>query len=228
MQKDEISLSDVQRILFGEAPVQFLIETAIRTVVVYFFLLIVMRLLGKRMSGQLTITEMAIMLLLGATVSVGFQVPDRGVLASVLILFLIVLFHKTVTGWMMKNYRVEKLTQGGMHLLVKNGVLQLEEMRKTNISKEQLFSLLRQKMIYNLGKVKRVYIEACGSFSVYTEQQTRPGLSVIPEKEGRLNAVLQSANEQVCVNCGQLQVQAMQVCNVCGNNEWHNAVTQKV
>jgi hypothetical protein len=66
MKKYEIHLADWQRMLFGQSPPVFLLEVLIRTIIIYVFLLFVLRWLGKRMSGQLTILEMAVMLTLGS------------------------------------------------------------------------------------------------------------------------------------------------------------------
>ncbi len=75
MEKREIKLDDTGRILFGEAPAEFLLEVLIRTLIIYVALLVTVRLMGKRMVGQLTISEMSVMLTLGAIVSPGMQAP---------------------------------------------------------------------------------------------------------------------------------------------------------
>ncbi len=65
MEKYEIIPLDMQRMLFGDAPAAYLLECGIRTLIVYIILLIVLKFMGKRMNGQLTITELAVMLSLG-------------------------------------------------------------------------------------------------------------------------------------------------------------------
>ena len=86
MNKDDVKLSEIQRILFGEAPIEFLWETLIRTFLIYAFLLLIIKWLGKRMSGQLSINVMAVMLVLGAIVSVPMQVPESELSQGVLLL----------------------------------------------------------------------------------------------------------------------------------------------
>lgn len=66
MEKKDIHFNDLHRLLFGEAPAIFLLEVFIRTLFTYLILLVITRWLGKRMTGQLSITEMAVMLTLGA------------------------------------------------------------------------------------------------------------------------------------------------------------------
>jgi len=78
MKKEEIHLYDIKRILLGQAPVEFMLEVLIRTVITYIALLFLLKLLGKRMDGQVTIIEMSVMITLGAIVSVAMQLPDRG------------------------------------------------------------------------------------------------------------------------------------------------------
>ena len=93
MNKYDIHLSDIYRILFGEAPVEFLVEVFIRTWLIYLILLIIVRLMGKRMSGQLTIAEMAVMVTMGAIVAPAMQIPNLGILQGALILFLALAFQ---------------------------------------------------------------------------------------------------------------------------------------
>ena len=80
MKKEEIHRGDWHRILIGTAPTEFLLEVLIRTIIIYLFLLVTLRLMGKRMGGQLTISELAVMLTLGAIVSVAMQIPEKGLL----------------------------------------------------------------------------------------------------------------------------------------------------
>src|ERR671933_3054115 len=96
MKKEEIHSYDIQRRLFGETPPIFLLETFIRTLIVFVALLVMIRLLGKRMSGQLTIMEFAVLLTLGAIISPAMQAPDRGILAAALLLFLILLLQRRI------------------------------------------------------------------------------------------------------------------------------------
>jgi uncharacterized membrane protein YcaP (DUF421 family) len=58
--------------------------------------------------------------------------------------------------------------------------MQLEEMQRSGMSKQHLFTALRSKEIMNLGKVKRVYFEACGIPSIYQEEKEKPGLQILP------------------------------------------------
>lgn len=226
MKKDEINLSDWHRILFGEAPAAFMLEVLIRTVLIYFVLLVIVRLLGKRMSGQLTQTEMAVMVTLGAIVSPAMQLPDRGVLASILTLGLILVLFRYVNLLGVRRPEVEQLTHGMESLLVKDGVLQLDELRRARVSHQQVLSALRNKTVYNLGQVSRVYLEPSGDFSIYTTDEKKPGLSTLPQTDQEVHRIQERVEGKMsCCNCGTtISGQDKKVpCPNCHQQNWDGA-----
>jgi uncharacterized membrane protein YcaP (DUF421 family) len=107
MKKEEINIFDFNRILFGEAPPQFLIEVLLRTLIIYLALLIMLRLLGKRMDGQISITEMGVMLTLGAIAAVAMQLPDRGLLQSITALICIFILQRGINWLNVKNEKLK-------------------------------------------------------------------------------------------------------------------------
>ncbi|WP_375445458.1 DUF421 domain-containing protein [uncultured Fibrella sp.] len=235
MKPQEIHLLDWQRILFGNAPGEFMLETFLRSIVIYLVLTVIARLLGKRMNGQITQTETAVMLTLGAIVAPAMQLPDKGLMLSTLALTCILIFQRGIAFWGFKNSRVEQITQGRESALVKDGVLQLDEMSRCRVSKNQVTAVLRAENIYNLKKVERLYIEACGLFSVYTSEKTGPGLSTLPYgykdiQSANLHGILESAENGImaCQHCGNTvsAAQATAECDVCHSDEWVKAVCQ--
>ncbi len=186
MDKQDIHIDDIKRILLGQAPPEFLLETFLRTLVVYLFLLLIVRWLGKRMAGQLTITEMSVMLTLGAIVAPAMQMPDRGILLTIFILFGVLLFQRGLNWLSFKSDKIERLTQGTVTLLAEDGKLKVDAMRKVRITQQELFESLREAKIYNLGAVDVIYLEACGVFSVFKFSDKRPGLPLYPPNDKKI------------------------------------------
>jgi len=228
MHKEDIQPFDWRRVLFGQTPVEFLIEVFIRTVVVYIALVIVLKLLGKRMDGQLTIIEMAVMITIGAIIAVPMQIPDRGIVLGLVALMGVVLFQRGVNWITVKNEKLARAAEGTMDILVKDGMIQLAAMASAGISKQHLFSQLRNRQILNLGKVRRVYFEACGIFNIYLEQGEMPGLPLYPSDE--LQVVHEHARPApgffACKNCGHIVHghDAAAPCSNCKKNEWIPAI----
>ncbi|KAB7732538.1 DUF421 domain-containing protein [Rudanella paleaurantiibacter] len=232
MKKEEIHLADWQRILLGEAPAEFMLEVLLRSVLIVLFFSVIARLLGKRMNGQVSPTELAVMLSLGAVIAPAMQLPDRGVLMGVLALTAVLAFQRGITWLGFKNSSFEEVSQGVETVLVKNGILQLDQMAECRISRQQLFAVLRAANVYNLSGVERVYMEACGLFSIYPTDQPLPGLSTLPLHSDALKeAILTGIQEPVagvsaCNHCGNTvpQQQATHACPVCGDTDWTGAI----
>ncbi|MCD8742192.1 DUF421 domain-containing protein [Mucilaginibacter roseus] len=229
MKKEEIHLDDWARILFGEAPPVFLLEVLIRSLITYVLLLVIVSWLGKRMSGQLTIMEMAVMFTLGAIVSVPMQTPDRGILQGLILLLCAVGFQRGISYLGFRSHKIENITQGKPSTLVKDGLLDVEQMALNRISRQQLFAVLRGQKIFNLGSVERVYLEACGLMSVYTSSAPQRGLPIYPPDDsplynGESSAADKAQGYKACINCGNV-IPETQVssCPMCGKNTFTHA-----
>jgi uncharacterized membrane protein YcaP (DUF421 family) len=126
------------------------------------------------------------------------------------------------------NTKFEKFTQGQMSIVIKDGKLQLKELEKVSISREILFSKLRKKNIYQLGEIKRVYVESCGLMSIYKNKSTKPGLGILPYKDQNIWNEYQSKNGLfACTSCGNTiedLITPTHKCEYCGSQEWILAV----
>lgn len=111
--------------------------------------------------------------------------------------------------------------------MVKDGTLNLEELEKANVTKQQVFAMLREKNIQNLAKVERAYLEACGIFSVYETNESKAGLPILPPS----NRVILSDKQEVdsntlaCCNCSHVQkvVSKNSPCEICHSIDWSKA-----
>lgn len=231
MKKQDIVPGDWYRILFGETPVTFLVEILLRTIIMYVILLVVVRMMGKRMGGQLTISDLAVMITLGAIVSPGMQMPQTGLLLCALILVCALVFQRGLNFLEYKSERFEQVTQGTLSILVKNGIMQLDQMHKTKVSRQQVFAALRNNEVYNLGDVDRVYLEACGLISIFRRSEPAPGLPLFPPDDEAIEGFRQHTIDDtlVCANCGKVpetQDEA-QRCPVCDATQWGSASISK-
>jgi uncharacterized membrane protein YcaP (DUF421 family) len=196
-------LNDWKRILFGEVPAGFFAELLIRGLFSYLLLFICMRAMGKRMAGQLSRTEMVALVALAGMIGIPLQSPDRGLVPAAVIAAVVVGVERFVAARAAKSPKAEVLLEDRLATLVEDGVLQLKEMQRTQISRERLFAHLRSSSLTQLGKIKRVYLEASGEFSLVPASDPRPGLSLVPEKDPAFRARQTVAGGKlVCCACG--------------------------
>jgi len=224
MKKEDIHLFDWNRIIFGEVPAGFFIEVIIRTAIIYLVLMVAMRMMGKRMASQLGRNEMIAMTSLAAAIGVPIQSPDRGILAAVVIATIVVFIHQLIAKKATQSERFEELTQDNIGVLIENGNLNLKIMEETRLTKERIFGQLRNKGICQLGEVKRLYLEANGTFTLIEAKEPVAGLCVIPDWDQEfIEASCKKTEDFVCNHCGKLRTEFTERCSNCNHNNWVNA-----
>lgn len=223
------SIIDYPRLLMGDTPWSFLLEVAIRMTVLYLVLLTGLRLMGKRMAGQLSRTEQAALVSLAAAVGLPILSPDRGLVAPLLIAAILVLMQRLVVHWAARHPGVEHTLQANVITLVADGVLKLDAMEHAVLSHERLYAQLRGESLEHLGQVRRLYMEANGTFSlVEVEENPPPGLSLVPGWDEEFRKLQPAASGRfACCNCGWV-AEAPQApataCPKCGANKYEPAV----
>jgi uncharacterized membrane protein YcaP (DUF421 family) len=227
MKKEDIHFGDWQRMFIGDVPGGFYWEVVLRITVVYIILMVSMRLMGKRMASQLSRNEMIAMVSLAAAIGVPLQTPDRGILAAVVIAFVVVSIQQLVAWLATRNQFLESVTQGDLTILVSDGYFQLKAMKQNGITRERAFAQLRSRGIRQLGEVKRLYFEAGGSFSFIPAEEVQPGLCVLPEEDMKfITRVCERTQKVVCKTCGKPLNgnEVSQKCNNCHSSARVSAV----
>ncbi len=227
---------DLHRILLGRLPWLYLAEILLRTTIVYFYALFVVRTIGKRGMGQLAPFDFVIIIALGSAVGDPMFYPDVPLLHALVAITAIVLLTRGVTHLTQRSKRVQDLLSATAARLVRDGVMDLAAMRQEGIARTELFEALRTIGIEHLGEVERAYLEPSGKISAFKQPQesVRPGLPVLPEGvEGRLRThrpgetVLIGA-AYACWECGHtvdlLSGKPFPECAACQGRQWVRAV----
>jgi uncharacterized membrane protein YcaP (DUF421 family) len=219
---------DWHRIFFGDAPLLFLLEIVFRTLIMYTYTVFLLRLLGKRGMGQLSMLELAIIISFGSAVGDPMVGADIPILHGVTAITVVTIFQITLEFFINKNRKVEAVMEGSPNIVVSEGLIDWDSMKKGNISKEDLFRSLRGKGIQHLGQIKMAFFETSGAVSVFTyaPDQVKPGLPVLPDEmlEKEYIEDDQPVDEDglyCCVDCGSLQTvnkkRILEKCVRCGS-----------
>lgn len=233
MKPEEIKIYDWVRIIGGQVPAVFYLELMIRVIIVYILLMVSMRLLGKRMATKISRVELVAMVSLASAIGVPMLSPDRGIIPAFIIATIVVIISRWIAKRSFKDQYFERITHGNLDLLVEDGIIHNDNMKRTRITKERLLAHLRCENLNHLGKVKRLYMESNGSFSLVKNPKPNPGLMIIPEWDTDFIAKKVKATDiTVCRTCGTPPPEnadstegKMAKCPNCGENEWTKAVT---
>jgi uncharacterized membrane protein YcaP (DUF421 family) len=227
MQPEQAHLSEWGRIFLGEVPPAFYVELCIRALLIYALLILSLRLLGKRMSAHISLTELTAMVALASAIGVPMLSPQNGLLPALIIALVIVGLTRLLAWRNARNQHFEAALQGNVDVLVEDARMCIGNMRRARITPERLLSHLRSQQYYHLGAVKRVYLEADGNFSIVDNRKKRPGLLVLPEWDKEfIEARVEETDLMVCGTCGMDQ-DGQQRCANCGAEAWTHAVIEK-
>jgi uncharacterized membrane protein YcaP (DUF421 family) len=230
---------DLQQIIFGDTTLTILVEIVLRTVVMYLYLLLLLRTLGARGIGQLSPFEFAIIIALGSAVGDSMFYLDIPLIECLVVITVVVLLQHIIVWISNRSNRAEQLLEGKPYTLVENGILNVENILKVALSHDEVFMQLRQKGAEQLGQVKCAYLEVNGRTSVFLlpEEAVRPGLPIVPpweiarppEIDG--NEMPSQDGHYACSNCGNTQHiskdNSTGMCSVCGKDKWMPASSEK-
>lgn len=150
-----------------------MVTAFVRTVILYFVLMLGLRLLGKRQIGELEPTELVLTLLISDLAAVPMQdlgIPlANGIVPIATLLALSLLLSQLC----LKSLRLRRLVCGEPSVLICNGILQQAAMAKNRFTLDELFEQLRSQGICDLASVKYAVLETDGELSVllYADQQ---------------------------------------------------------
>ena len=150
-----------------------MLTALIRTIILYFLIITGLRLMGKRQIGELEPSELVFALLISDLAAVPMQdfgIPLLNGVFPILLLFAITLLLSMLN---LKSIRFRKLVCGSPTLIIREGHIQQDEMRKARFTVDELIEELRQKDVVDLATVQYAILETNGQLSVllYPEHQ---------------------------------------------------------
>jgi uncharacterized membrane protein YcaP (DUF421 family) len=201
----QIALGDWSRILRGQSSWWFVPEAIVRLVCLYVLLIGALRLMGRRMSSGLSRNELLALVSLAAAIGPAMQTPDQGLLPPLIVAAWVVGLQRLMTLITFHSHRFENLIDGTVSTLVRDGRIDLRELRRSALPVERVQAQLRGEGVLNLGEVECLFFEPGGSFSVVRRDQEQAGLSLVPEWDQDLRRAQRvEPDANACRACGAL------------------------
>ena len=160
----------------------------VRTVILYLILIFVIRMMGKRQVGQMEPSEFVVTMLVANLASIPMQ--DGGIpLYSGLVPMLTILGVELVLSALsMYSIGLRRFLCGKPVILIDNGQILRQNLRRTRISLDELTGQLREKDVLDISTVQYAILETNGQISVFLFPKYRPASA----KEAGIQAEKQS------------------------------------
>lgn len=155
-----------------------MINSLIRSLIVYIAVIPAVRLMGKRQIGELQPSELVITLLLSEVAAMTLQNNSIPLITSLILIFALAGFEVVSSDLCMNYPLIRKLIQGNPVLVIKNGKINEKKLRALRYSIDDLLEALRLKDVFDIKSVDFAYVETNGSVSVKLKKNYRPPTKV--------------------------------------------------
>jgi uncharacterized membrane protein YcaP (DUF421 family) len=231
LQSNSAIMVDFQKIFTDGVEVSFLIEIAVRTVIMFLIILVILRLSGRRGVRQLTVFEVAIIIGLGSAAGDPMFQEDIPIFNAIIVFVCVIGVYKVITWLTSKSERITRLLEGKVLPVVKDGMFDIKHENDNTFSRMEFFSELRNLHVEHLGQVKESVLEIDGTLSVlfYLDEEIQYGLPLFPSTYQIID-VHAVEGPFACMYCGQVIFEFEHgsiTCPRCQRRQWTKALNNK-
>lgn len=144
-------------------------EIILRTAAIYVFLLVLFRLTGKRTLSELTTFDFILLLILSEATQNALVDEDRSVVMAITIILTFVTIDITLSIIKTRWHIIEKITEGVPVVLVNQGEVLEDVLKKTNVTRSDI--LVAARLNHGLERMEQVK---------YAVLETTGGISIVP------------------------------------------------
>ena len=166
----------------------FMFVTLIRTVILYVFAIVSIRIMGKRQIGELQPSDLVVTLLISQIISIPIQDTDIPLVNTIIPIFLLVGFEILTSVLNMKSMKFRSFMHGHPVVIINDGVLNQKMLKELRFTLDDLLEALRQKDIFDISQVQYAIVETNGQISVLLKAEydtvTREDMSLSPAPQG--------------------------------------------
>ena len=167
--------------------VEDLIISYVRTIILYSILIAVIRLMGKRQIGQMEASEFVVTMLVANLAAIPMQDGGIPLFSGAIPILTVLGMELVLSALSLRSIRLRKLLCGKPVILIENGRLLQENLRRTRVTMDELTGLLREKDVLDLRSVQYAILETNGNLSVFPYPKNKPasaadaGITVKPK-----------------------------------------------
>ena len=159
-----------------------MLAAILRTAFFYLLVIVALRFLGKRQIGELEPCELVLAMLISDLASAPMQDQSLPLWSGIVPIFTILSLSLLFSWCAMKNIYIRRLLCGNPTMIIKDGTLQQDAMRRCRLTLDELFEELRSQGVTDLTTVKYAVLETNGQLSVLLYASEAPAT---PRQLGR-------------------------------------------
>lgn len=155
----------------GEGVIMEIWTLVLRTVFVYLFILILMRIMGKREIGKLSIFDLVVSIMIAELAVFSLESTEAPMINSLLPIVILFLTQITLSYVSLKSQRIRDLVDGKPSVLIEHGQIKEKEMRRQRYNLDDLLMQLRENKIHTVSQVEFAILETSGKLTVFPKEK---------------------------------------------------------
>lgn len=184
-----------------------MIISIIRTILLYAFVVLAVRLMGKRQISEMQPSELVITLIVSEIAAIPMQNTSQPLLSGIIPVMVLVALEIAASVLMMKSGKFRKIMCGSPIVVIRDGKILQNEMRRLRLTTEDLCVQLRQQDIFSIEDVQYCIVETNGKVSVLEKPQKRT-----PSADDLKVKIKDNKIETVVVSDGQILDNSLKLC----------------
>jgi uncharacterized membrane protein YcaP (DUF421 family) len=146
----------------------------IRTTILYIYLVCIMRLMGKRQLGQLQPVDLVIALMISELATLPMEDNRIPLIYAIVPITTLVILQIATSVIELKSEKLRTLLNGEPSVLVKDGKVDIRELKHLRYNLDDLLEELRLKGYFNLNEIHYAMMETNGDISVIPKTSSSP------------------------------------------------------
>ena len=142
------------------------IDIILRSVAVYFFMIIALRIFGKKELSQLNTADVILILLISNSVQNAMVGANTSLYGGIIAAFSLFLINSIFKKVMLKSKFIKELVQDKPEVLIHNGKIEFKTLARLGITSEELEEAMREHGIEYYKDVKLAMFEIDGNISI--------------------------------------------------------------
>lgn len=147
-------------------------EKILRPILVYAFLVVAVRLAGRRELAQLNSFDLVVLLMLANTVQNATIGNDNSLLGGLIGVSALLVINYVVVRFLYRYRSVDRLLEGGPVELIRGGKVLSDHLGREAITEEELMEAIRKQGLASAADVDRAVLETGGTISVVARKPT--------------------------------------------------------
>lgn len=151
----------------------FVLIVFARTLILYIFVVVVMRIMGKRQIGQLQPFELAIAIMISELAAVPMQNTGIPLINGIIPILTLLIAQVVISFFSLKSIKARSIICGRPSILIENGIIREDQLKKEMYTLNDLLEQLRITNTPNIADVEFAILETNGQLSVIPKSQKR-------------------------------------------------------